>query len=183
MTGKLLNNMIQKISDLENWHSKEDPWGYFNNDDDKKRKEILLKEIPNKSYKNVLDIGCGQGFVTNDLPGENIIGVDISKNAIDFANLHLTDHVKYEVGSIFEIDKLFDKKFDLIVITGVLYSQYIGDSNSLIYLLLDRILEKNGILISVHINDWYNSQFPYYKIKQVFYDYREYVHNLEIYVK
>ena len=78
---------------------------------------------------------------------------------------------------------MLDKKFDLIVITGVLYSQYIGKSSSLIYKIIDSLLVPKGILVSVHINDWYNCQFPYLKLKQRFYNYRNYNHKLEIYTR
>tara|TARA_R110001583_G_scaffold145875_1_gene297903 strand:- start:26073 stop:26600 length:528 start_codon:yes stop_codon:yes gene_type:complete len=175
--------MIQKREELENWHSKEDPWGYQNNKHDLIRKEILLSEIPVKEYKNVLDIGCGQGFITKDLPGKNIFGVDISNEAINFANKINNERCKFIQGSIFEIHKLFEIQFDLIIITGVLYPQYIGSSSSLIYLLINQVLNNNGILISVHINEWYNAQFPYLKLNQVIYNYRDYTHNLEIYTK
>lgn len=175
--------MIQKKEELEQWHISEDPWGYNTNVNDLVRKDILLHEIPNIAYKTVLDIGCGQGFITKDLPGEMVYGVDISQSAIDFANKIVDDRIQFKQGSIFEIDKLFDVKFDLIIITGVLYSQYIGKSSNLIYLLINKILNDDGILISVHINEWYNSQFPYFKVKQLFYDYREFTHNLEIYSK
>ncbi len=175
--------MIQKKEELDKWHDKEDPWRYNENKDDAIRKDILLQEIPSRNYKNVLDIGCGQGFITKDLPGEKVYGVDISQRAIEFANKMQNENLIFKQGSIFEIDKLFTIKFDLIIITGVLYPQYIGKSSSLIYLLLDKILKKNGVLISVHINEWYNSQFPYLKVKHTYYDYRDYIHNLEIYTK
>lgn len=175
--------MIQNIEELEKWHENKDPWGYNENKDDSIRKEILLSEIPDKQYRNVLDIGCGQGFITKDLPGDKVFGVDISQTAIDFANKIATNSLLFKQGSIYNIDTLFDVKFDLIIITGVLYPQYIGNSSSLIYLLIDKILEDKGILITVHINDWCTAQFPYLKTKQFFYNYRQYVHNLEIYSK
>ena len=175
--------MIQKQNELEEWHQNEDPWGYNENKDDLIRKDILLSEIPDKEYKNVLDIGCGQGFVTKHLPGKTVYGVDISQSAIDFANKKANNNLIFKQGSIYNIDKLFDIKFDLIIITGVLYPQYIGKSSSLIYLLIDKILEEKGTLISVHIEDWYSCHFPYLKIKQFFYNYRQYIHNLEIYSK
>lgn len=176
--------MIQSKTELDLFHSSKDPWCYENNNEDMIRKEILLNEIPKQQYKNVLDIGCGQGFITRHLPGENIWGVDLSQNAIEFAKKNSTDNkIKFIQGSIFEIDELVNLKFDLVVITGVLYLQYIGNSSSLIYLLIDKVLAAKGTLISVHINEWYNCQFPYLRTKQAFYNYREYIHNLEIYIK
>ncbi|MEI9910179.1 MAG: class I SAM-dependent methyltransferase [Bacteroidota bacterium] len=176
--------MIQSKTELDLFHTTEDPWGYENNNEDLIRKEILLNEIPKQPYKNVLDIGCGQGFITQYLPGETIWGVDLSQNAIEFAKKNCTGNkFNFIQGSIFEIDKLVDLKFDLVVITGVLYPQYIGNSSSLIYLLVDKILATNGTLISVHINEWYTCQFPYLRSKQTFYNYREYIHHLETYIK
>lgn len=176
--------MLQSKKDLDLFYSNPDPWGYEINNEDQIRKEILISEIPDRKYKNVLDIGCGQGFITRFLPGENIRGIDLSENAIAFAKKNITiNKFNFIQGSVFEADKLFDCKFDLIIITGVLYPQYIGNSSSLVYLLIDKILNPCGILITAHINEWYNCQFPYMKIKQTFYSYREYIHNFEIYIK
>tara|TARA_R110000751_G_scaffold105046_4_gene200866 strand:+ start:87351 stop:87881 length:531 start_codon:yes stop_codon:yes gene_type:complete len=176
--------MIQNINELNKFHKNLDPWGYKDNPDDQKRVDILLSEIPKKDYYNVLDIGCGQGFVTKFLPGEKIIGVDISKNAINNANkLNDKKNLAFEVCSIFELQKKFDKKFDLIIITGVLYPQYIGESSSLIYKIINDLLNDNGLLVSVHINEWYNCQFPFLKLKEIHYSYRNYNHKLEIYAK
>ena len=170
--------------ELNHFHAIPDPWGYENNQDDIIRREILLSEIPNLIYKNTLDIGCGQGFITKNLPGENIIGIDISNNAIEFAKKHISStNISFIESSIFDIHNRINKKFDLIVITGVLYPQYIEKSTNLIYLIIDQLLEQGGILISVHINEWYNCQFPYLRLKQMFYKYRNYNHNLEIYIK
>lgn len=175
--------MIQNKKELDDFHSVLDPWGYENHPDDRMRKEFLLSEIPHGNYKNVLDIGCGQGFITNNLPGENIFGIDISSEAIKNAKKYCAKNIKFYQGSIFEIDQLFDFQFDIIYITGVLYPQYIGDSNNLIYLLVDKVLKEGGVLVCVHIDEWYKSQFPYLKLNQVYYNYRNYNHNLEIYIK
>lgn len=176
--------MIQSKKELDEFHSTEDPWDYENNKEDEKRKEILLSELPTREYNNVLDIGCGQGYITKDLPGKNIVGVDLSQTAIDFAVENICkEHIHFKQCSLFDIDKEFSQKFDLIIITGVLYPQYIGRSSNLVYLLIDKLLADDGILVSVHINDWYKSLFPYLKAKQIFYNYRQYTHNLEIYLK
>ena len=175
--------MLQKLDDLNNFHKKKDPWGYSLNPDDLKRVEILLSEIPESKYMNVLDVGCGQGFVTSRLPGENIYGIDISTEAIKHANNRNIEQVNFIQGSIFDLNKMFKKKFDLIIITGVLYPQYIGDSSSLIYKIIDKLLSDGGFLITVHIDEWYSCQFPYLKLKQFYYPYRDYNHKLEIYGK
>ena len=176
--------MIQSKNELDEFYSSSDPWSYNENKDDTNRLNILLSELPNRDFDNVLDIGCGNGFITSKLPGKNILGVDISENAIKFAKEKNTNqNINYIQGSIFELNQKLNIKFDLIVITGVLYSQYIGKANNLIYLIIDNLLSQNGVLVSVHIDEWYNSQFPYLKLKQHYYNYREFTHNLEIYIK
>jgi 2-polyprenyl-3-methyl-5-hydroxy-6-metoxy-1,4-benzoquinol methylase len=177
--------MIQPLEELENWQKKQDPWSYKNNPEDEKRKDILLSEIPQKKYLKVLDIGCGQGYITKCLPGKLIVGTDISEEAIKIAQKNIKkENIKFIQNDIFKLDQKFpNDKFDLIIITGVLYPQYIGKSSTLIYKIIDKVLNKNGILISVHINDWYISHFPYLLLKEYYYNYREFVHKLEIYTK
>ena len=175
--------MIQPIKELENWNKNFDPWDYENNYEDKKRKNILLSEIPPRNYKNVLDIGCGQGFITRDLPGNNILGIDISREAIKKAKKYETSRVKFQDASLYDIGNLDIGEFDLVIITDVMYPQYIGNSLNLIYLIIDKILRKRGTLISVHINEWYKARFPYLLLREYFYNYREFVHRLEVYVK
>ncbi|MBW4561185.1 MAG: class I SAM-dependent methyltransferase [Mojavia pulchra JT2-VF2] len=175
--------MLQPLKDLEIFYQQDDPWQYENTPDDKKRKEIILSEIPNKDYKNVLDIGCGHGFITRDLPGKNILGVDISSNAIIQAKKHETTNLKFIQSSIFDIPKKTSVKFDLIIITGVLYPQYIGSSHNLIYLIIDQLIVDNGILICCHIDDWYRTRFSYLMLEYYLFEYRQYTQRLEIYVK
>lgn len=177
--------MIQPLKELENWQKKQDPWSYENNPEDEKRKDILLSEIPIKEYSSVLDIGCGQGFITKHLHGKMITGTDISKAAIKIAKKYIKNkNIKFIQNDIFDLNQKFpDDKFDLIIITGVLYPQYIGKSSTLIYKIIDKALNKKGILVSVHINDWYVSRFPYLLLKEYYYNYREFVHKLEIYTK
>jgi trans-aconitate methyltransferase len=174
---------IQRVQELENWYATEDPWGYETNPDDLKRREYLISELPQKDYCNVLDIGCGEGFITGVLPGVNIVGIDPSQAALAYARKKHPD-ISFIRGGIFEVPELFGTKgFDLMVITGVLYPQYIGHSETFIYSLIDEHLAVDGVLVSVHIADWYSARFPYPMISSVLYPYREYIHSLEIYAK
>src|SRR5438270_10766137 len=93
-------------AELEEVSVAKDPWQYMTTKDDQNRKNILLSELPNKKYKNVLDIGCGQGFLTRDLPGEKVLGVDISQQAIAHAKELQTLRLSFQQGNIFELVKL-----------------------------------------------------------------------------
>jgi 2-polyprenyl-3-methyl-5-hydroxy-6-metoxy-1,4-benzoquinol methylase len=180
--------MLQPLAELEKFYSDNDPWGYENNADDIKRKNIILSEIPDRKYQNVLDIGCGHGFLTRELPGNKITGVDISINAIAQAKLtqgkeNTHQHINFTHSSIFDLTSKLSGSYDLILITGVLYSQYIGDSKNLIYKILDKFLVNDGILVCSHINEWYKLRFPYLMLENYYFEYREYTQCLEVYVK
>jgi predicted TPR repeat methyltransferase len=175
---------LQPLQELETWWERPDPWEYENNPDDLNRRAMLLSVLPRKKYKRILDIGCGNGFVTHRLPGEEIIGIDVSANAIHHARESAPPHIQYHPHSLFQLPHLkWKQEFDLIVITGVLYPQYIGRSNRLVYLILDDLLKTEGDLVCCHIEEWYGSRFPYVTLSRDFYPYREYVHVLEVYRK
>jgi len=176
--------MIQSKVELENWYANDnDPWAYDKSTDDLRRKEILLREIPKGEYEYVLDIGCGNGFITKNLPGKVITGIDISENVIKTAkDLNQNNSVQYLQKNIFDLYN-HSNKYDLIIITGVLYPQYIGNSSNLIHLIIDKILNSKGILLTVHIEEWYKSRFPFNFIKEQIYSYHNYLHKLEVYQK
>jgi SAM-dependent methyltransferase len=177
---------MQPLPELEKWWENKDPWNYEKHADDEKRKGMLLYAIPRKDYKRVLDIGCGNGFITKHLPGKEIIGADVSANAIQHAreNSQGCPHIKYLQHSIFDLPFLGrSHTFDLIVITGVFYPQYIAKSEKLIYAIVDDLLINGGILVSCHIDAWYTCRFPYVTLLREYYEYREYNHILEVYVK
>jgi SAM-dependent methyltransferase len=175
--------MIQSKDELNDWYSKGDPWGYFDNPHDAMRKERIISTIPQFEYENVLDIGSGNGFLTNGLPGKNITGLEISENAVQWANEHAASNVRYRTGSLFDIPDLNLPPMNLIVITGVLYPQYIAESHRLVYVLIDRILEPGGILLCSHIYEWYTLRFPYLTISREYFAYREFSQVLEVYCK
>jgi predicted TPR repeat methyltransferase len=177
-------NQLQPLSDLEKWWENPDPWEYENNPEDINRRAMILSALPQKRYKKILDIGCGNGFVTHRLPGEEIIGVDISTNAISHAQKAGFFHIRYYPYSLFDLPRLsWTQSFDLIVITGVLYPQYIGKSHRLVYTILDDLLVMGGELVSCHIDEWHESRFPYNTLHREYYPYREYIHLLEVYRK
>lgn len=178
---------VQPKKDLEKFFTNKDPWDYETNPYDRDRKEILLNQLKKlPKPKKVLDIGCGHGFITRDLPGDKVIGVDIAENAVKQAKKNAQKHVSYVAANLFDlltIKQISNNKYDLIIITGVLYSQYIGESNTAVYEIIDDLLNDNGYLVSVHINEWYKSSFPYPQLNMTMYKYREYMHILEVYKK
>lgn len=177
---------IQSVDDIEQWFTKDDPWGYEEHPDDAKRKAVIKSLLANREYNRVLDIGCGDGFITRELPGKEIIGIDISENAVAQAREKSAGkpHITYAASSLFDLPKPgFADSFDLIIITGVLYPQYIAQGELLAFTLLDSMLKQGGVLISCHIDEWYSFRFPYLTFHREYYSYREYTHLLEGFFK
>ncbi len=177
-------NVLQPIDELEQWYEKPDPWHYETNPDDLNRRAMLLGALPKREYESVLDIGCGDGFITKRLPGKRVMGIDVSSNAIRWARQNAPQHITYEQHSLFDIPELeWENAFDLVVATGVFYPQYLAQSKKLVYEIVDRVLVPGGILVSVHIHEWYALRFPYVTLHREYYSYREYTHILEVYQK
>lgn len=79
-----------------------------------------------KSKKgNILDVGCGYGgtaeyFVKNGY--RNVLGIDIDKNAVDYANLKYSN-IKFFHYDVLNIQNKFDKNyFSLIYMFNVVYA-------------------------------------------------------------
>lgn len=174
---------LQALEELEAWHRTADPWQYESHPDDAKRRDILLSELPRIAYARTLDVGCGQGFVTRALPGRSVLGIDISAEAVARAEADRDGRIRYLQCGLFDAARALEGSFDLVVITGVLYPQYIGNALQVVYRVVDRLLADGGVLASVHIDAWYRARFPYLMLREHRYAYREHVHRLEIYAK
>jgi len=105
--------MQQSKQELEHWYQNEDPWQYKTTPDDASRKEklinILLEFGP---YNRALDIGAGEGYVTESIPAERIHAIEISDLAASRFPANVTRVLEP------------DSKYDLVMTTGTLYPQY-----------------------------------------------------------
>lgn len=156
---------MQSKSELEAWYERVDPWGYETNPEDAKRKARILSLIPAKQYQRALDIGCGEGFITRDLPASIIEGVEKS----DLAAARLPSNiirVQAPTG-----------KYDLIVGTGILYPQYDFQ------LFTKWVIEHaSGIVLLSNIKSWEINMLPVGKqVYEEEYPYREFTQKLRIY--
>lgn len=178
--------MIQKKEDLERFYAKPDPWSYEANPHDERRRSEILAVVP--KCDSILDVGCGDGFITFSLNSREIVGIDISENAIAIAKERAEksqrSNISFKACSIFSMSKeLKRQSFDLIIITGVLYPQYIGGAMSLVRMEIDKLMKPGGYLLSVHINEWNPPEFNYTAVENSFYPYREFTHKLVLYKK
>jgi hypothetical protein len=110
LTHLIIFKEMQTKEELENWYSTEDPWEYKNTKSDIERKSKILSLLDN--YDRALDIGCGEGFITSDLPAKSIYGIELSDNA--------SFRLNEKINRIHEPSG----KYDLVMTTGTLYQQY-----------------------------------------------------------
>ena len=152
----------QTKQELEDWYKKNDPWSYKTTNDDIIRKEKILSLLEN--YNTALDIGCGEGFITTDLPANKIYGIELSDNA----SLRLPNN-------IIRLMKP-EEKYDLVMTTGTLYSQYNNEQ------IRNWIFEssKKHILVG-GIKDWMLWSDYGKIIKEIEFKYKEYTQIIRLY--
>jgi len=81
--------------------------------------EFFLENI--KESDNVLDIGCGNGFISYKISkkAKEIVGIDINPENIKIAlKEYKANNIKYILGDITEYK--FENKFDVIIMSNVL---------------------------------------------------------------
>ncbi|MBA3748495.1 MAG: methyltransferase domain-containing protein [Solirubrobacterales bacterium] len=176
---------VQSREELDSFYDCADPWDYDETPDDAARVARLLSALPRRSYERTLDIGCGNGFVTAHLPGREIVAVDLSHKAIAHATRRVpsTDDrkVSFLARSLFELNPDELGTFDLVVITGVLYPQYIGAAFSVATQAIRRLLANDAIVACVHIDEWNAHRLPLTTLHVSIDRYREFFHRLEIF--
>jgi hypothetical protein len=155
---------MQSKEELEAWYKSEDPWSYRTNPDDQGRKERILHALPGR-YKRALDIGAGEGWITQDLSADEIHGLEISDEAASRFPKNVK-RVSVPVG-----------KYDLVLATGVLYRQY---DNQQVLNWISKHASK--IILVAGIKDWLvdlsSLGEPVY-VKE--FSYREYTQEVRVY--
>lgn len=157
--------MKQSINDIEKWYEREDPWDYKTNPEDVKRKKIIIDCLEKYGrFSKALDIGCGEGWITEDLPAIQKYGFDVSENALS--------RLPSNVIPLREIDG----KFDLIIATGVLYQHYEWEK------ITEMIIKHaSSIILTCNIKDWEIMKLPYTQIEYAEFPYREFVEVLRVF--
>lgn len=102
---------------------------------------IIKKLSENKDKFSIIDIGCGEGYYTNkikeDIPESDILGLDISKEAIIFA-ARTYKEIEWIVASAVEVP-VADKSQDAVL---CMFTRLAPEENA-------RILSDDGRLIIV----------------------------------
>lgn len=106
------------------------------------------------SGKNVLDMGCGGGILTESLAkaGANATGIDMSQDAIEIAKAHARQsklNIHYEKTRIEDFASLHPNTFDVITCMEML--EHVPDPFAIIN-AASQLLKPNGFLFLSTIN-------------------------------
>jgi len=122
-----------------------------------KLKTDILLALKKYNPKTILDVGCGEGFITSKLAKKfkeaKILGIDIEQEYIDYAKFfNAYNNVEYEINSIDTLPKI---KYDLIVATEVL--EHLENPKDAIE-KLKAVSETSGIVLITIPNE------PYFRL-------------------
>ena len=85
----------------------------------------FISDIINLQDKTIIDIGCGDGTMSNELLMFNpklVIGIDAAGLAIENANINFkSDVIKFMHVNVYDMSNIFNEKFDVAIIQRVLH--------------------------------------------------------------
>ena len=128
----------------------------------KRSTDRFLKYLKSKEKSlTILDVGCGNGWFSHKMStlykGNSVVGLDINEVELEQAVRVFNSHnIEFVYGDIFNIDRVFDNRFDIITLNASL--QYFNDLG-LLFNLLNRFLRNSG---EIHILD-----SPFYKETEI----------------
>ena len=148
------NESLKFIGNFEEYYKNEkDPWGQSGTDDRLKeyylysRKNLVdnIKKLEN--INNVLEIGCGHGYVSDFIQKNtnlDITGMDISKTAIKKCK-DIFYNCEFIVGDICDPTLSISQKYDVVMLCEILW--YILHDLNIAFNNINKLLKNNGYVI------------------------------------
>ena len=158
------------IKDIKEWYNTiANSYDELYEEEQRKKLEIIKKELEGKKFKKGLDAGCGTGISTEYLLNfcEDVVAVDISEKMVEKAKRKLKN-VKFLIKDLKDID--FKEEFDLIFCITVLQDD---ENPEKILEKLKEALKKDGLIVISVLrrkrdeNYWKNIVAKYFKIEKV----------------
>lgn len=151
--GGLTMNNLQQYSDLAAvWWSESSPFKdlrYLN----EPRFSFFAEFVADWRGKKVLDLGCGGGFVAEELAkrGADVVGVDPADPLLEVAQMHAQDsglRIIYKRGTG-EFIPCENESFDIVVCVDVL--EHVDDLSAVLK-EVERVLKPGGLFLYDTIN-------------------------------
>jgi 2-polyprenyl-3-methyl-5-hydroxy-6-metoxy-1,4-benzoquinol methylase len=133
------------------YDANEDPWNYRASDYEKAKRAATIAALGGRRFRSALEVGCSIGVLTRRLADccDMLMGVDFVDQALAVARVACADmaHVTFWNASV-PVDWP-EGRYDLIVLSEVLY--FLSDSdNSTLVTLCQKSIEPNGVVLLVN---------------------------------
>jgi len=121
--------------------------------------DLIEKELPVSKYSEILDLGCGRGrhSITLAKRGYKVIGIDLSKKAIEKAKVEANkERLKNVEFIVRDMRNPAPRLFDAIVNLFTTFGYFIDDQeNENIIYSAAKMLKSDGILFLDYLNPTY----------------------------
>jgi SAM-dependent methyltransferase len=123
----------------------------------RRKYDALIHMLPERSYRQALDLGCGLGLLTERLAkcAQEVVGIDVSAVAVNRAadRTRGLKNVQVRQGNIMALGAELDGNFDLVVVADTIYylpPPILDGALKLLAARISRLLAPNGILLVVN---------------------------------
>lgn len=119
----------------------------------------ILSSIGEVKGLHCLDVGCGGGYLTYELyrRGADVIGIDYSKCAIEFAKTRFPN-IDFRIISAYDLDIFSPESFDLVTLIDTI--EHISDQHKVLSGVHKILKQKGRLVISTDIEGGPWSKFP-----------------------
>ena len=133
------------------YQQNEDPWDFENSPYEQQKYEATLSALPNPVYKNVFEIGCSIGVLSEKLASRSkkLLAVDVADLALAKAKVRLKKFPQVQVEKMTVPQEFPEENFDLILLSEVGYYLSKNDLEKLAVLMIEH-LDNGGQLLLVH---------------------------------
>lgn len=128
-----------------------DPWHYAQRWYEQRKRQICLAILPRLHFDSAIELGCSNGIFSQELAQrtDRLICLDANDTAIQLARQRLHAHSHVQVLQRVVPDELPQQKFQLIVISEILY--YLNPTAlQQVLAWLHSALEPDGCILTCH---------------------------------
>jgi SAM-dependent methyltransferase len=129
-----------------------DPWSLASEPERRKHAETL-SVLGDRRFDRVLEVGCGEGLLTNMLSSlaTELVAVDISQIALDRAAAACAGLENISFQRLDIVEDPLPAGFDLVVCSEVLYYVGVEDLPAVTAKIVDALVP-GGLLLDAHLN-------------------------------